>query len=71
MGGVEIAVGNRGISQGAVLFRLAKQELSSMSEHLRKRPPDEAAALAALASSLQKMCAGLDAVATFLAETNE
>ena len=42
-----------------------------MSEHLRKRPPDEAAALAALASSLQKMCAGLDAVATFLAETNE
>jgi len=50
-------------------FTLARQELGSMSDHLRKRPPDEAAALAVLASSLQKMCDGLVEVAKYLRRT--
>jgi hypothetical protein len=66
-----MTVGSRGITQAQVLFRFAKQELGSMSEYLRKRPPDEAAALAVLASSLQKMCDGLADVAAFLRAMNE
>ena len=57
--------------QAQLLFTLAKQELGSMSDHLRRRPPDEAAALAVLASSLQKMCDGLTEVAKFLRQTND
>jgi hypothetical protein len=42
-----------------VHFAIAKQELTSISRYLQKKPPDEAAALSVLASSLQEMCTGL------------
>ena len=42
-----------------VHFVLAKQQLTSIGRHLEKRPPDEASALAVLASALQEMCTGL------------
>lgn len=64
-------VGVRRIFGGEQLFRLAKQELGSMSAYLSKRPPDEAAALAVLGSSLEKMCDGLAEVAKFMRETYE
>lgn len=69
--GRKMRVGSRGISQAEALFKLAKQELGSVSNYLRRRPPDETAALTVLASSLQKMCDGLADVATFLRQTNE
>jgi hypothetical protein len=72
MGGAEMRVGpGETARQAEILFTLAKQELGSMSDHLRRRPPDEAAALAVLASSLQKMCDGLKEVAKVLRQTNE
>jgi hypothetical protein len=42
-----------------VHFVLAKQQLTSIGRHLEKRPPDEAGALAVIASAMQEMCTGL------------
>jgi hypothetical protein len=49
-----------------VHFALAKQQLKSLDGHLRKKPPDQAAAVAVLGSALQEMCTGLWELTEFI-----
>jgi hypothetical protein len=49
-------------------FASANVQLNTIGQHLQRRPPDEAAALAVLASALQEVSIGLWKLTKFIDE---